>query len=938
MWRLPDRPPSTSRSLRPLWPIVGAAAAVVLALGFGTLGRWIGAAILLALAPPLVQPLARFPAARRVIRLLPQISIVALTVGLLWELVLGHTPASRDHAIHYFQTWILVDEMIPSGRLIGWSERFNNGYPFGDSYPVLGYVWMAAAHLLSFGLVPLRVSYAWGVLAMWALALWGVWSLARHMQAELGAEDDPPSNAPAWAACIGAGLWLLDPGGSRQGGWNYLMFHGVWPQLLSSALWIASLPLCWRALSRPSPRAIAVAAGVLSLSVLAHPFGMLTAAASFGMWPVALWLSGAVGRLPTGLWRVWLAIHAVAALLCAGSVVGFLASAGFMSRNPVPWAPLGTLATDLALGELFMGHRAWVGPLALVGVFVAIRAGRTFAWLALGLLGGMLVLASDASIVALRLDLLVAGFKNLQFPRYALALKPLYFALAGVGAVALARGAMALARSRESRRPGVERLAMAALAAPLLVALVDDAGRLLPRPVGGIETLERSSRADAERALAEALNAEREALGKAPMRVAFLRDGMGGGTYPIFAITDAGADVVLDGHVPAVNFRHRIRHRTPPGLRRLGVTHVVYDRDITDSDPQLATALETIDTYGDYTLARLPADETPAIVEIKGRKRTATVVERDAHRLVVDVTGIDPGGEPIAVTFVQAPYRKWTADIDGELLEIEPAARHGRTFVGTRVHAPRSGRITLRYEGSPAERAAWWVSLVALVLTLAALASGRQLVLARRLHSPAALRISWGLTAASVVVALALVVRSQRAQLEHTWATAIEQAVEDELVPEGVAFVHDAAIDGRARLVRVPQRVCEGIMGKDALSGCTEAEGRLRTRMLYHAPYIYRCLDVVVPGGGSAALTFSSVDEDAGMLGMLKRQGGRGKAQKLYWAVVRGDAELDELPGTVGTRVREFYVEPGHGETVTVHVINQGRKLEHVCISAAQVR
>jgi hypothetical protein len=188
------------------------------------------------------------------------------------------------------------------------------------------------------------------------------------------------------------------------------MFHGVWPQLLSSALWIASLPATWTALRRPSLRSLGFASLLLGASVLAHPFGMLTAVVSAVAWPIVLWATGTMRKLPGGQIRWWLIIHAVAALICAGWVVTFLASAGAMSRSPVPYEPLGTLATELLAGELFRDHRAWIGPLAIVGMIVAIRRGRAMAWLGVGLVCALLILASQASITVVRLDLVLSAF------------------------------------------------------------------------------------------------------------------------------------------------------------------------------------------------------------------------------------------------------------------------------------------------------------------------------------------------------------------------------------------------------------------------------------------------------------------------------------------------------------------------------------------------
>src|SRR4029453_8768423 len=102
--------------------------------------------------------------------------------------------------------------------------------------------------------------------------------------------------------------------------------------------------------------------------------------------------------------------------------------------------------------------------------------------------------------VDLRLALLASAFENVQFPRYAIAIKPLFFALAGVGALVVEGGVRTIG------------------------------GR--PPRGGAVESLSAAGYDEGEQALADALARERDALpADVPLRVAFLRVSMGGGTY-----------------------------------------------------------------------------------------------------------------------------------------------------------------------------------------------------------------------------------------------------------------------------------------------------------------------------------------------------------------------------------------------------------------------
>ncbi|MBL9105038.1 MAG: hypothetical protein JNL82_29100 [Myxococcales bacterium] len=985
------------------------ASAAYLTLGTGPFLRWLAAAALLVglvelrPLPRLAARLPAGPARARLARLAPYLALGVLVLVLLGELLLGRPPASRDHAIHYFQTELLVHDLLPGGHLRGWSDRLGNGYTLGDSYPVLGYLWMGAAHLLSLGLIPLRASYALGIFAMWLLAAGGVFRLATVVAAEVlpraGLSTDrqksPSLAAPAWAGCLGAALWLLDTGASREGGWEYLMFHGVWPQLLATALWICALPATYSALREPSPRRLALAGGLLGLSVLAHPFAMLMVGSSAAAWAVLLTLrprtedlraarpnftrvaadsgsklppasltpdsgppdanlvSATAAPLPAepspvhaldgpGRWRSFLLLHALAAALCAGWVSGFLASADSMGRSPVPWQSWGEVATQLVGGELFDAHRAWVGPLALLGLGLALRRGALLAWLTAGLLLATLVLASDAAITVLRLDLLVSAFKNIQFPRYAIALKPLWYALAGVGAMILivwwrqsATSTFSLTTGQHSSPPPAtpanststigrkyisRPLAWTAciLLAPILAGIVEDLSRLAPVPIGARSTLESSATHGPVAAdLEEALTAE-QAADPENFRVAFLRGGMGGGTYPIFAIADLHAGLVLDGHIPSINSLYRIRDRNPAVLRALGVTHVVHDKPISRKEKPLADALEPIVKVGHYTLARLPARPTPRTIPGLATWTAdlqVTPTRREPHAVDLDV---DAAG---GLNLLRSPDRHWRATFipadgsDPEPLEMTPTNLLGNAVTGTRVELPGPGRLELRYTTPPRERALGWVSLAAALVALGALLLRRPLEFAERLQTPAARRISVTLTALLCAAVLALAVRRQAQQLGRTW---------EPLAP-GATLVADLVDTGAYAVTMTPADPCDGLGGKDARHGCSAARDRPRRALLYRDPYLYRCLWVTVPPRGSTTVRFT-VPDGARLTGLIQRQTPGGKANKKLHLTVAGKKKSN-----LKDRLERF-------DSPIVELANGAGEFERVCLTAAAVR
>lgn len=937
------------------WTLLAIIAAVVsLTLG-GSLGRWVGVGLLLAVAPKLFAPLLRLPAIAerrdRIARWLPLALVLGLGLALLGDLLLGRPPVSRDHGIHYFQTKVLVDELIPRGELIGWSDRLNSGYPFGDSYPVLGYLFTGAANLLSFDLISLRTSYAWGQLAIWVLALGAVWWLAATIARELRGEPielpQPPADAPPhaslldprWAGAFAAIAWLIDPGASREGGWNYLMFHGVWPQLLSSALWIASLPATWSALRRPSFRSLGLAALLLGGSVIAHPFGMLTAAVSAVAWPIVLWASGAMRTLPGGQIRWWLIIHVVAALISAGCVVTFLASAGSMARSPVPYEPLGTLAAKLFAGELFRDHRAWIGPLAVIGMIVAIRRGRAMAWLAVGLACALLILASQASITVVRLDLVLSAFKNLQFPRYSIALKPVLYAFAGIGAAVL------LARLRELpdrdqatgiSRPTAARLLACMCLAPIVVGVVDDRGRLLPRPVGGVEVLEGSVHEAPEQALRETLQAEAQLLAERgalekPLTVAFLRRGMGGGTYPLFSITDADARLVLDGHIPAVNYKHQVRRRSPAAIDLLGVTHVLHDHPLTHGRDDLALAerLEVIGEFGVWTLARVLPPTEPREYVVSGKPGHVELTRSSATALQVSAEARGRVDIPVA------PYRKWRATNEaGEPVALEPTSLAGGV-PGMKLPFDGADVLTLEYHTPRRERVANWLSLAVIALVLVGLFSNRERQLAVRLESERASRISWALGLVTLAVILIGGYLRQERKLAETWTHLLAAHGKSERLAKNrpLRFRQDLVDTGAYSVVRSTTDGCDGTLGKDAMAGCTQVEARPRVSMAFRTPYLYRCLRVQVPARGSLDIHLHELRDDDDLAGFLVREGPNYDGLELR---LPGEPEFRRPPNQ-GTRYH-FHVTAearGGGEATKLELRNASARPHALCFAMA---
>jgi len=921
-----------------------ALAGLVLAVAFEGLLRWVGTAAVLATMPLTWRMLTEHPwwQARR--GRLPLVLLLALGVLLLGPLLRGDPPASRDHGIHYFQVHLLVNEMLPSGRLWGWSPSLNNGYPYGESYPVLGYLWMAAAHLLSLGAISLRTSYAWGMAGLWMLSAAVAWWLAAMITRELGLDTGRRSSAEiaGWAGLVAAALWLVDPGGSRQGGWSYLMFHGVWPQLLAATLWAASLGLTWRAFADPRPRRLALAVLALGGSLWAHPFALLTAAASAATWAVLVLIvpfwrrDDDPDRRPRwhGPWRVWAVVHVGGALLGMGWLATFLGGADAMGREPVPWTTLADLGAELVQGRLLEGHWAYAIPLALVGGAIVARRGGTLGWAVLGLAVGLLVLASEDVITVLRLDLLVGGFENLQFPRYAIPLKPLVFVLAGVGV----GGALAWAWAR-SREPAplaldaaawVRRAAAALLLAPLVATLVPQLERLVPRPVAAIDTLPADELDEAEAELLAALRAEAALLPpERPLCVAIMRTDMGGGTYPIFTATDAGARLAIDSHIPTVNLEHGLRRRVL-AYASLGVTHVIHDLPVPEKEEELVATLEEVGRYGAFTLERFtpPLDRPIRVAELVGRGHVEVLVD-EVERLELDVTDIRPGTQ---LALGRAPHHRWEIALDGEPLETTELKVDKGGLTVLAVELPGPGHVTVIYGVSPGERRALWISAAVLLLCLVAVAwSGPPIAIAE--PGPRARRIAWVVVGAGGLLLAVGVPRRQQARLEATWVELARislQIGEDRPPP---TFERDLVIDDALELTVTPSRICSGLLGKDVHEGCSEAAHAPGLSFLYREPHLYRCLRISIAPSGEAWLQFPALpDDEVSIVGVITHHEQVTSGKQLLFGSQKINQQVTNDP-------RDFTLDRRrHGEAPSLGIRNEGREIEQVCVAAALVR
>ena len=210
---------------------------------------WLAVALVALAAPTLVQPLQRITEGLKESLLWKSwrervpFLLVTLAVFLAWwPISIGELPISQDHANHFLATQIFVDDLVRQGAFFGWSDRISTGLPFGDVYGTSVYLVTGLLNLLSFGLIPLEISYCFGLLLVWLIPAWAIVSWARKL------------GCGPWGAALAGVAFVWDIGADREGGWVYSMFHGVWPQVLATGLWLWALLLLFRLTEKPTWR------------------------------------------------------------------------------------------------------------------------------------------------------------------------------------------------------------------------------------------------------------------------------------------------------------------------------------------------------------------------------------------------------------------------------------------------------------------------------------------------------------------------------------------------------------------------------------------------------------------------------------------------------------------------------------------------------------
>ncbi len=622
----------------------------------------------------------------------PSLLVTVVVLIALWPLPLGEMPISQDHANHYLATHIFVNDFLSQGQLFGWSDRISSGLPFGDVYGTLVYTVTGALSFLSFGLIPLSTSYALGIVFVWWLTAMAVVAWTRRL------------SPGVWPAVLAGCLLVLDPGGDREGGWNYAMFHGVWPQLLATGLGLWALLGLYRLSEQQTWRRLSVAALLVGLALWAHPMNAITLL----LGSVLLVLLLGLERLDDKASEVSLhrgALWCVVALAVGGAIgwawlSRLFVAAPEMKKFSATWKSLHDMMLHTLQGRLFAHSIVFFGILSILGAVALWRQRRREGQWALAFASVLLVLGSAELILA------VDGGAHphstlFMFRRVSVALKPFWYMFAGLGLVVVLRGVGSISSGPPSWR--MSRVALVVFLAPVVWNVAVALPQLLPSPTLRPLTAKNAKLATSLEVLRSAMRAERQRFPKRSLRMVQWRGGMG--SYELLLVADENWAYLPTATPPCQALKHINAFPNDNVLRWLGATHLL------SHVPRKLPHTTLVTKAGRFHLYRITTPPSRSYF-LRGIRGFQVVKWKPSHR-VFRVSGVSPKSRLVVGV---PPYRKWQFKQQGEWKNVRVYRRGGYAFA---VLQPlQDGLVTFAYRDTPGERVALGVGLTLLLLCL----------------------------------------------------------------------------------------------------------------------------------------------------------------------------------------------------------------------------
>ena len=484
------------------------------------------------------------------------------------------------------------------------------------------------------------------------------------------------------AGFLAALFYLLDRGQYREGGWNYTVWWGVWPQILSTAFTLLSLSTLQRVLTRGRARDYGICALCCGFAILSHPVAVIYFGLAVPIYLIArvLGTEDPAGRIVVRT----MAALGLGALLAAFWLLPFMAKGAWMAKYGELLKSLPSMASGLWEGTLFDNLTpplVWLGVLG--GAVAAWR--RNFAGIfLLAFAAVVLFLSSSTAFQKLELINISPAFGQVQFQRLSIPGKVCIFLLAGfalqVAFARLSKGSDAAAVRFSWRRYALVALLLLTVS-PFVEPVMRQWGKTYGGNLGRPKTRKDFSYWDDYQKFL-AWSKELGKTEKEHFRIAYVRpyNDHFFAAAPIYN----GLLAYKVGFTPCTNFIHKPDTADPSLYRHLSVKYVVAIGRPGGPNLKLEKRFGPIQVY--RNLAYSPQRYT-----LKGPGRVE-VETFDRERVRLKISGASSESQLI---LHRAIYPNWRAEHDGEPLEISAAAL-GTHKIFLSVPA-QNGTIEFRY-------------------------------------------------------------------------------------------------------------------------------------------------------------------------------------------------------------------------------------------------
>ncbi len=620
--------------------------------------------------------------------------IAALVLALLPALLLApgiisKIPLTYDHFTHVFKAWHFWTELLPSGRLRGWSNYWGFGFPSDELVPPGGEVWVGLFHYALLGMLSWARSYAVAFAGLMLLKAYAAFRFARHFFGRT-------------AGVLAAVLMTLDRGGQLEGGWEWHTYWGVWPVTLSMALFALALVRLDRVLGGAGVRDVFLAGLYFALSLLAHALPIV----AFPLLVPLLFLDHALRAAPPPARRF---ASAAAALGLGLGLSGFFLIPFFSHTKDT--LDLGWMHESLAVvgqrfffGQSFQGQWPVVHFLALGGGYLALRRKAPGGFFCASAALVCLFLASNTIFSDLHLERAFPALVKLEVNRLLVVAKLVWFPLAAYAVTSLV-ALSSRRRETTTKREGAGSVGRVLGAAILLVAaaglVVPGARKIyeedLSFPIKGQDDIEHWHDYEA------LLRWSRQVRNETPGLYRIVYKVWRGNHLPTLLPVYDRTPIYKLGTTPAQIFRRIPMADDLDLYRALSVKYVV------TTEPASAPELVFSRRFGSLWVYEF-RDFRPDPFTLVGTGH-ARLLEFSAERIRIALSGTSPGTR---LKLHVASYSRWQASEHGSVLPITTVAVKEYEYPILMEVPVTDGEVVFEYVRRPAD----WLGLFASLASL----------------------------------------------------------------------------------------------------------------------------------------------------------------------------------------------------------------------------